>query len=101
MKVLEPDSVARLGSFLLHRSGNQAQVNAIRPDDREDPNRRLLREAAGRRPALVWFYNLDERSVARTHPPRIMQLAPDWACSEEGGRRVRILVCAPRSLSED
>lgn len=101
MAVLDPQSVAKVGAFLLRRAGNRAEVKAVRLGGGTDPSRLLLQQADGSRPAILWFYNVDDRSAGRSNPPRIAALAPDWACQSEAEGPFRIVACAPRRQFSD
>jgi hypothetical protein len=93
----EPHTLAETGTFFFRRAGVQPKVVSLILRTTQDPNPRLLAQATGARPAILWFY-VAEGSAAAVFPPSLNRLRPDWACFHRRRKTAGVIACAPRHL---
>jgi hypothetical protein len=92
--VLHVEQLAALGGFFLHRAGVPTPIDAVILKHGEDPNIRLLNEAAPPGSAILWLYDKwVQGTAANRFPPTIMQRDPAWRCRQDGGGRFGVLSC--------
>ena len=92
--VLHPEQLAALGGFFLHRAGAQIPVDAVILKPGEDPNIRLLSEAAPQGSAILWLYDsVVQGTAANRIRPAITHLDPSWGCRQYGSGRFGVLGC--------
>lgn len=91
-RILDPQSLAKLGGVFLNRDGHFVKVRAIALRPGEDGNHLLQ---ANPDAGVIWIYNRARASAARTRPPDLEA----WAgrdCQLEQGRWIGILACRPQ-----
>jgi hypothetical protein len=92
--VLHSEQLAALGGFFLHRTGLATPVDPVVLRPGEEPNSRLLAEAAPQGSAILWLYDTWVRgSAAIRYPPAIVQRDPAWRCRQYGRGRFGVLAC--------
>ncbi len=88
-----PASIERAGAVFFRRARYPMVVTPLRPDESDDVSALALAAATGTRPGIIWIYNRDSPTAARTHPPRIAALDPRWTCERSGDETVGSLAC--------
>jgi Dolichyl-phosphate-mannose-protein mannosyltransferase len=78
-KILDSQSLERIGSYFLARGGMQVPTKAFVIGERENPNPILSAAATGQRPAIIWLYDTGHKSSANYYPP-IFDHDPAWTC---------------------
>ena len=92
--ILRPEQLSALGGFFLHRAGLDIPVTPVILRLGEDPNVRLLSEAAQPGSAILWVYDIVVKGTsAVTHPPRIGRLDPSFTCRQFASGRFGVLAC--------
>ena len=92
--ILHPEQLSALGGFFLHRAGLQVPVTPVVLLAGEDPNIRLLRDAAAPHSAILWVYDTVVKGTAAVaHPPQITRLDPSFACRRFASGRFGVLAC--------
>ncbi|MGC1302194.1 MAG: glycosyltransferase family 39 protein [Caulobacteraceae bacterium] len=92
--VLHREQLAALGGFFLHRSGSTTPVDAVILKPGEDPNIRLLAEAAPAGAAILWLSDsVVQGTAANRFPPDIAQRDPSWRCRQYGWGRFGVVGC--------
>jgi len=96
-KILDRGSIRQIGGFFFDRAGHAVETIPVVIPRRQDPNRLLLAQATGERPAILWLYNTSRASAARRFPPRIDR-RPGWRCLHERDGPIGVVACAPAAL---
>ena len=92
--VLHREQLAALGGFFLHRMGQDVPVDPVVLKPGEDPNTRLLDEAAPSGSAILWLYDRNVHGTAAiSRPPQITRRDPAWRCWRSTSRRFGVLAC--------
>ena len=78
-KILDGQSLERIGSYFLARDGLQVSTKAFVIGERENPNPILAAAATGNRPAIIWLYDTMHKSSANYYPPGFDK-DPAWTC---------------------
>lgn len=91
--IIPTSTLERLGGVFFQRAGYAARVHPIVMRPNQDVNQLALAAATGPRPGIIWIYNRAGRTSAATHPPRISELDPRWACVRIGDETVGSLAC--------
>ena len=92
--ILEPEQLAALGGFFLHRAGIGVPVVPVVLNPGEDPNTRLLHEAAPPGSAILWVYDVVVKGTAAVaHPPQISARDPSFTCRQFASGRFGVLAC--------
>ena len=92
--ILRPEQLSALGGFFLHREGLKTPVDPVILHPGEDPNVRLLSEAAQPGSAILWVYdNVVKGTAAVAHPPQIGRLDPSFVCRQFASGRFGVLAC--------
>ena len=78
-KILDDQSMQRIGSYFLTRSGANVPTQAFVIGERKNPNPILRAAATGKRPAIIWLYDTMHKSSANYYPP-IFDKDPAWFC---------------------
>jgi Dolichyl-phosphate-mannose-protein mannosyltransferase len=92
--VLHREQLSALGGFFLHRNGLPIPVDPVILKPGEDPNARLLEEAAAPGSAILWLYDTVVRGTAANRfRPDIDQRDRSWRCRQYGWRRFGVLGC--------
>jgi hypothetical protein len=86
-------SLERVGAVFFRRAGDSAVVTPLATDPRQDVNTLALAAATGPHPGIIWIYNRDSATSARTFPPRIPQIDRRWDCERFGDATVGSLAC--------
>lgn len=86
-------SLERVGAVFFRRAGNGAVVTPLATDSGQDVNTLALAAATGPHPGIIWIYNRDGGTSARTFPPRIPQIDPRWDCQRFGDATRGSLAC--------
>lgn len=93
--ILHPEQLQAAGGAFFRRDGDPIPVDAVVLKPGEDPNRRLLDEAAPPGSAILWVYDpWVHGTAAREHPPAVGKLDPAWSCREFGRGRWGIYACS-------
>jgi hypothetical protein len=92
-RIMPPATLERLGGVFFRRAGSAARVHALVTRPGDDVNTLALAAATGPRPGLIWIYNRDGRTAARTHPPEIPARDPRWRCERIGDQTIGSLAC--------
>ncbi len=89
-----PEQLAAAGGAFFHRDGDPIPVDPVVMKAGEDPNARLLAEAAPSGSAILWVYDLVVRGTAAVaHRPAISAIDPSWACRNFGRGRFGVYAC--------
>ena len=92
--ILHREQLAALGGFFLHRMGQDVPVDPVVLKRGEDPNTRLLGEAAPAGSAILWIYDLNVHGTAAvSRPPRISRRDAAWRCWRSTSQRFGVLAC--------
>jgi uncharacterized membrane protein len=84
--ILHPEQLAAAGDAFFHRDGLRLAVDPVILKPGEDPNARLMKEAAAPGSVILWVYDTEvQGTAARRYPPRISTLDPSWLCRRYGG----------------
>jgi len=78
-KILDKNSLEKIGGFFLHRSGLDFKTTALVLGEYDNPNTEIAKAANGERPAIIWLYNTRRKSAARHFPPTF-ENNPEWIC---------------------
>ncbi len=78
-KILDGQSLERIGSYFLKRGGAQVPTQAFVIGERENPNPILRAAATGQRPAIIWLYDTAHKSSANYYRPTFDK-DPAWTC---------------------
>ncbi len=89
-RILEPDSLARIGGYFFRRAGQPVETTAVILKPSDDPYARLPQAARGERPAIIWIYNTARNTAARRHPPHAL---PGWRCTATEGGPTGVIAC--------
>ena len=95
--ILHPDQLQAAGGAFFRRDGDPIPVDPVvlKPD--EDPNARLIHEAAPPGSAILWVYDVAVRGTAAIDdPPEIGQRDPAFACRQFGRGRFGVYACMRR-----
>jgi len=95
--IIDPGSLRRVGGVLFARNGHPVRVIPLQVKAGDDANRLALAAATGARPGLIWVYDRDSRTAARSFPPRLAQLDPRWSCRTYGDTTIGTVACYRRS----
>lgn len=93
-RILEAQSLAKLGGFFVNRAGRTLPVTAISLPPGQDGNA-LLQRASPPDAGVIWIYNRARASAARHRPP-VPQLWQGRDCQLEKTRWIGTLACAPK-----
>jgi hypothetical protein len=88
-----PSSLQRVGAVFFRRAGDGAVVTPLATDADQDVNALALAAATGPHPGIIWIYNRNSATSARTYPPRIAQIDPRWDCERSGDAALGTLAC--------
>jgi hypothetical protein len=88
-----PSSLQRVGAVFFRRAGDGAAVTPLATGPAQDVNALALAAATGPRPGIIWIYNRNSATSARTYPPRIAQIDPRWDCERSGDATLGTLAC--------
>ncbi len=92
--ILEPSQLSALGGFFLHRAGVAVAVTPVVLAPGEDPNTRLLHDAAAPRSVILWVYDrVVKGTAAMRRPPQISRRDPTFACRQYASGRFGVLAC--------
>ena len=96
-KILDEQSMERIGSYFLARSGAKVPTQAFVVGERENPNPVLSAAATGTRPAIIWLYDTAHRSSANYYRPKFDK-SPGWTCQNrrltfEHGEQMGTIAC--------
>ena len=96
-KILDEQSMERIGSYFLARSGEDVPTQAFVVGERENPNPVLSAAAIGKRPAIIWLYDTAHRSSANYYRPTFDK-DPAWTCQNrrlrfEEGKQMGTIAC--------
>jgi hypothetical protein len=92
--ILETDQLDSVGGFFFARAGRPVEVRSVVVRDDEDPNPRLLAEAAAPNSAILWAYDVGVRGTAAIrHRPRIEALDPSFRCRDYARGSVGVVAC--------
>ncbi len=93
-RILDAQSLAKLGGFFVARAGRDMPVTAIRLPPGRDGNA-LLQRTSPADAGVIWIYNRARASAARHRPP-VPLLWHGRPCQLEQGRWIGTLACAPK-----
>ena len=93
-RILDAQSLAKLGGFFTARAGRDMPVTAIRLPPGRDGNA-LLQRASPADAGVIWIYNRARASAARHRPP-VPLLWHGRDCQLEKTRWIGTLACAPK-----
>ncbi len=82
-KILKKTSLENIGGYFFNRAGIDVPVTALVIPDTADANIALRAAAQGKRPAIIWLYNTDDKTSARNHAPTF-EGDPEWTCHDRG-----------------
>ena len=95
--ILHREQLAALGGFFLNRAGGRIPILPVILQPGEDPNTRLLSEAAPPRAAILWLYDrVVHGTAANRYPPDLTRRDPGLACQSFGSTRFGIVACERR-----
>ena len=93
--VLHPEQLSALGGFFLQRMGLDILVDPVVLKPGEDPNTRLLNDAAPSGSAILWLYDRNVHGTAAiAYPPRITRQDAAWRCWRSSSARFGVVACA-------
>jgi hypothetical protein len=99
--ILERDQLEPVGGFFFRRAHRPVEVRAVILKPGENPNRRLVAEAAPERSAVIWAYDVGVRgTAARRFPPRLEALDPRLSCRNYARGSVGVVACDRRGSVE-
>ena len=91
---LEPRQMAEFGSFFFRRAAAPVTTIGLSIPADGDPNRLLPDAARGRKPGILWVYDLNVPGTAAiAHPAAIERLDPTWACRDFGRDTIGVVAC--------
>lgn len=92
--VLARDELDAVGGFFFARAGAPVEMRSPMVGADEDPNLKLLAEAAPPGSAILWAYDIGVRGTAAIrHRPRIEALDPSFQCRDYGRGSVGVVAC--------
>ncbi len=94
-KIMDPGSLRRMAGFFFQRAGYRARIHLLLVTPKDDANRLALAAAQGAHPAILWIYDGDEDTAARSHPPNIAGADPRWRCRTVSEGEVGTTACVP------
>jgi len=92
-RIMPPATLERLGGAFFRRAGSSVRVHPLVTRPGDDVNSLALAAATGPRPGIIWIYNRDGRTAARTHPPEIPTRDRRWRCERIGDQTIGNLAC--------
>ena len=90
-----PEQLAAAGGAFFHRDGYPVSVDPVVLRPGENPNTRLLAEAASPGSAILWVYDFGVKGTAASaYPPAISTIDPAWRCHRYGQGRFGVDACS-------
>jgi hypothetical protein len=99
-RAMHLEQIGEFGKFFFKRAGSTIDVHPIQLRRGEDPNIQLIRAAQPSNAAIIWVYDTWVNGTeAKSHPPAIAQMSPNWTCNTTGHRTIGVVTCIPRPKS--
>jgi hypothetical protein len=86
-------AVEAVGRFYFDRAGRPVRVTSPTWQRGDDLNHVALAAASGAHPGVIWIYNRNTQTAARTHPPALEKLDPRFACESFGYEGLGSVAC--------
>ncbi len=89
-----PEQLAAAGGAFFRRDGDPVPVDPVVLRPGQEPNARLMAEAAAPGSAILWVYDVAVKGTAAIrHRPAIQALDPGWTCRNFGRGRFGVYAC--------
>jgi hypothetical protein len=95
-RAMHIEQIQSFGEFFFRRAGADVKVIPAKIEAGADPNAVLYAAAAPTRSAVLWVYDTGvQGTAAKTHPPALDKLDPNYGCVTAFSGRIGIVTCIP------